>query len=1381
MSKFIFNFGARKISLTFFVLFFSTALFSQITVNSSTGTTTPTTYTTLKASFDAINAGTHTGVILISVTGNTTETNSCVLNASGTGSSNYSSIKITPNGGSTRVVSGTITAGLPLIDLNGADNVTINGLAINGDSLSIVNTTVSTTTGTSTIRFIAGATNNLITNCSILGSTTSLTSGVIFFSTDASTGGIGNDLNKVRNNIIANATATSPKYGVYSAGTTAKENSQNSIDSNFIFNFHTSTGAAGVYFTSNTTNCSVSNNHFYQTTNRSVSGSYYGIYLSNTSGFFQVLNNYIGGTGPYCAGLPTKLSGSVILQAIYIASSATAISSIQGNHISNIEISTTSTSILHALLFIQSGKLFIGNVTGNMFGDDFINASINYTSTPTSTTFSVIGYGTGTFDTVLVKNNIMAGITLAGTGGMSLRCLDITGSTAKNIIDGNIFGSLNSANSLNNSTTNSLLAVINRGTTANFVHQIINNKFVNFYCLKGNIRAISTGGATTWNVSNNEIYNFINSSVTSGTGANAITIAINSTSTGPLNQIISNNKIYKLYNDAITSTTVTAIFCANATTGGTNRVDRNIIHSLNTAATQGSTINGIEANSGGYIYSNNMIRLGIDENGVAITSASNINGIQEVAGTNNFYFNTLYIGGAGVASVAEKTAPFNSIATTGTRNIINNIFANNRTNATGLASHYAFSTATASGLTFKNNDYWNVNGFLASHLAADITSIANYRLLFPLDTFSVSVDPNFINADAASFDLHISNNSVPTSLESGGKIVLVNGSPINYDYDGNLRPGPINSTLGGGSMPDIGADEFDGIPFIACATPIAGNAISSDSVSCNGATVQLSLSGSTTVGNTNIYQWEKSINGVNYSNIANANTSSVNFFGITANTYFRCKITCTIGQTSSTSNPCLVVYRNTAITSILNDTLCGPGIATLNVVANNGIINWYENLAGTVPISTGNQLITPILTAAKTYYAEAVYQNCKSSKVSVNVIFNTLPIITLVQNDSICQGGIITLTAASDKGQIKWYESATSSLPLFIGSVFNTPFITATQTYYVEPVSGNCVGLRVPIEAKVNVAPIFVNTSAKLDSICGTKTIKIFAKADKGIIKWYASMNAVTPFANTDTISLQVTSDTTVYAEALAGNCTSNREAFVIKVNQIPDFDSIFGNEACAGNTLQLRAVSSSGVINWYSSLQGNNSLATGNIFNTPILDSTLKYYIESSSKGCKSNRLEVVATIFPKPNPSISRKLDTLLVDKKYDSYSWYKDNVILPGASAAFLKLTSSGKYKVYVTDNRTCTAYSNEYTYNANGIDLNDAHDIKVYPNPFSTELMIENIVAANIEFTDMQGRLIKRLAFANRISLQEILPGIYFIRLLDENNKLIAVQKVVKIEE
>ena len=42
-------------------------------------------YATLKAAFDAINAGTHTGVINIGVCGDTTETASAVLNASGVG------------------------------------------------------------------------------------------------------------------------------------------------------------------------------------------------------------------------------------------------------------------------------------------------------------------------------------------------------------------------------------------------------------------------------------------------------------------------------------------------------------------------------------------------------------------------------------------------------------------------------------------------------------------------------------------------------------------------------------------------------------------------------------------------------------------------------------------------------------------------------------------------------------------------------------------------------------------------------------------------------------------------------------------------------------------------------------------------------------------------------------------------------------------------------------------------------------------------------------------------------------------------------------------------------------------------------------------------
>ena len=56
------------------------------------------------------------------------------------------------------------------MNINGADNVTINGLNTVGNSLTISNTTIGSTAGSSTIRFQADSTNDIVTNSTILGS-----------------------------------------------------------------------------------------------------------------------------------------------------------------------------------------------------------------------------------------------------------------------------------------------------------------------------------------------------------------------------------------------------------------------------------------------------------------------------------------------------------------------------------------------------------------------------------------------------------------------------------------------------------------------------------------------------------------------------------------------------------------------------------------------------------------------------------------------------------------------------------------------------------------------------------------------------------------------------------------------------------------------------------------------------------------------------------------------------------------------------------------------------------------------------------------------------------------------------------------------------------
>lgn len=156
-------------------------LVGPVTVTATAGTTGPTDYGTLKLAFDAINAGTHQGAITVSIVASTTEgATPAVLNSSGAGSALYTSVLIQPtNDGVT--VDGTAPTGRGVIELNGADNVTINGDNPNtggtNRNLTILNSAVNTTTFTSVVRIalstlVTSGDNDVVKNCIITGSAT---------------------------------------------------------------------------------------------------------------------------------------------------------------------------------------------------------------------------------------------------------------------------------------------------------------------------------------------------------------------------------------------------------------------------------------------------------------------------------------------------------------------------------------------------------------------------------------------------------------------------------------------------------------------------------------------------------------------------------------------------------------------------------------------------------------------------------------------------------------------------------------------------------------------------------------------------------------------------------------------------------------------------------------------------------------------------------------------------------------------------------------------------------------------------------------------------------------------------------------------------------
>ena len=122
------------------------------------------------AAHSAINAGAlPTGAIAIGLCGSTDEgTTPATLNGSGAGSASYTSVLIRPITTGISVV-GNPASGFGVVQLNGADNVTIDGVNGGGHTLTIANTTVAGS-GTATIRFINGATGNVVTNAIVQGS-----------------------------------------------------------------------------------------------------------------------------------------------------------------------------------------------------------------------------------------------------------------------------------------------------------------------------------------------------------------------------------------------------------------------------------------------------------------------------------------------------------------------------------------------------------------------------------------------------------------------------------------------------------------------------------------------------------------------------------------------------------------------------------------------------------------------------------------------------------------------------------------------------------------------------------------------------------------------------------------------------------------------------------------------------------------------------------------------------------------------------------------------------------------------------------------------------------------------------------------------------------
>ncbi len=492
---------------------------------------------------------------------------------------------------------------------------------------------------------------------------------------------------------------------------------------------------------------------------------------------------------------------------------------------------------------IAIGPLSSTSNSNVVINGNFIGGSGPYCSGTWSTTNQFIGIqiqGIATVPTTQISNNTIRNIQTTGVGSQFQGMVIQSGNVS---VTDNVIGDPLTPNSILNSGTGvtwGLNLVSSGGVVCS------NNVIANLTGTSIASTALVEGihGRAPITITGNTVSDLTGSAQTIGTGMASAVLGISLSSQAQATTI-SGNTIHSLTHTATaTQVSITGI-AYSATSSGNTTVSSNFVHSFNSTTTNNLTqVTGILAggNATGEV-SNNMVRLGIKSDGAGITVSNIISGILDAStGANNFFHNSVYIGGSGTSLASSaSTYAFQRTAASGADRIYNNIFFNGRLSALSGSTNYAMGFVNISPLESDNNDLYATSqyGYVGFDGANDLKTLADWNTGTGFDMNSISADPLFLAAtgNSGAVDLHIAPNS---PIEAMGDPNFTLANDIDGEVRANLTPvdlGADAGNFGGGCTAPTLTAQANGTPvsITVCGSGIVNldvNAIGGSG--CNG-------------------------------------------------------------------------------------------------------------------------------------------------------------------------------------------------------------------------------------------------------------------------------------------------------------------------------------------------------------------------------------------------------------------------------------------------------------------------------------------------------------------------------------------------------------------
>lgn len=490
----------------------------------------------------------------------------------------------------------------------------------------------------------------------------------------------------------------------------------------------------------------------------------------------------------------------------------------------------------------------------------------------------------------------------------------------------------------------------------------------------------------------------------------------------------------------------------------------------------------------------------------------------------------------------------------------------------------------------------------------------------------------------------------------------------------------------------------------------------------------------------------------------------------------------------------IITYRNTngctqTATFLVNPlpTISGTLSAC---VGQNSTLSGSSSPDATTPWTSSNTSVATISSTGVVSGLSAgttiiTYKNSNGCSITANFTVNPLPLPPVVTTPvNLCIG--VPATALTATGtSLKWYTVATGGTSSSTAPTPSTSALGTTNYYVSQTNTFGCEGPRATIAVTVQPSPVVSISSLSPYGFIFCKNLTVSLKANAATaVSWQWDTSGIALSGRIfDTVAAGKAGKWGVTVKNVYG-CINRAEVEVYMDSTKPPILSPTAISICEEGSALLTC--SPGFVSYTFEWMKENVFMT-----PPTLKENLKNVVlpgsysvrVTNNYGCIDTTNIAVVSTYPKPLKPVITNLDPILeVAAGYLYYQWYHNNKQIPGANSRIYVTKLSGDYFVEVTDENGCLNNSDTVKIlQSNSVkNIVTKSELKIYPNPTREIVYIESPIKIVVRVTDVIGRVVYEGKNPKSVSLANLAAGHYFFRISDENDHLITVEKVSKIE-